>query len=50
MYLLGNDKINITGKNKVYLAGTKGGNLFKFLKDAHYQLLNHICNTVNPVI
>ena len=43
IYQLDNKKIDITGENKVYLAGTKKGNLFKSLKDGHYQLLNYIC-------
>ena len=43
MYQMDNEKINITGENKLYLAGTKKGNLFKSLKDGHYRLLKDIC-------
>ena len=43
VYQLDNEKIDITGENKIFLAGTKKGNLFKSIKDGHYQLLNKIC-------
>ena len=43
MYQLDNEKIEVTGENKIYLAGTKKGNLFKTLKDGHYRLLKDIC-------
>lgn len=42
-YQLDDQKVNITGKNKVYLAGTKTGNLYKSLKEGHYQFLKYLC-------
>lgn len=46
-YQLDEEIINLTGKNKVYLGGTKTGNLFKSFKDGHYQFLNYICKSKN---
>lgn len=48
MYQVDDENINIVGTNKVYLAGTKTGNLFKSLKDGNYQLLKKICGPPVP--
>ncbi len=44
IYKLPNRQINIIGNNKVYMAGTKKGNLFKTLKHGNYTFLSIICD------
>ena len=43
-YQLDDQDIFITGTNKVYVGGTKKGNLYKSLKDGYYQLLKSVCS------
>lgn len=43
-YEMDDEKIHITGRNKVYLGGTKKGNLYKALKNGHYQFIFAICS------
>lgn len=42
-YEVGNEKINLIGDNRIQIAGTKKGNLFKSLKSGTYQFLNVMC-------
>ncbi|MGB6152647.1 MAG: hypothetical protein WBG48_11700 [Pricia sp.] len=44
IYKLSDRDINIIGNNKVHMAGTKRGNLFKSLKHGNYMFLSIICN------
>lgn len=48
IYELPNKKIHIFADNKVYMSGTKKGNLFKCLKNAHYQFIQTICQSYSP--
>nr|WP_298793344.1 hypothetical protein [uncultured Allomuricauda sp.] len=43
-YDLGGEKIFLTGKNKVKVAGTKEGNLFKALKHGHFMFISSFCD------
>lgn len=43
-YEINDEKVNITGKNKVYFAGTKKGNLYKALKNGHFQFISQTCS------
>ena len=36
-------RINVVGKNKVYISGTNRGNLYKSMKDCNYQFLKEYC-------
>lgn len=44
IYKLPDRNINIIGNNKVHMAGTKKGNLFKSLKHGNYMFLSIICD------
>jgi hypothetical protein len=43
VYKLSDRNMNIIGNNKVHMAGTKKGNLFKSLKHGNYIFLSVIC-------
>ncbi len=43
-YELPNQSIKVIGKNKVYMQGTKKGNLYKSLKHGNYLFLSKICH------
>ena len=43
-YKLPNKKINLTGTNKVYLGGTKEGNLYKSLKHGNFMFISAMCD------
>lgn len=43
-YEINEEKIYITGKNKIYLVGTKRGSLYKALKNGHYLFINALCS------
>ncbi|WP_394747727.1 hypothetical protein [Spongiimicrobium salis] len=44
VYELPDRKIHLVGNNKVFVAGTKKGNLFKALKHGNYQFLASYCS------
>lgn len=43
-YKLPDREINLTGTNKVYLGGTKKGNLYKSLKHGNYLFISAMCD------
>ncbi len=43
-YKLPDKEINIVGSNRVYLAGTKKGNLYKSLKHANFLFISAMCD------
>lgn len=43
-YELPDQSIKVVGKNKVYLHGTKKGNLYKSLKNGNYWFLSKFCH------
>lgn len=43
-YKFADREINLTGTNKVYLGGTKEGNLYKSLKHGNYSFVAAICD------
>jgi len=44
IYKLPNREINLLANNKVFIGGTKRGNVFKTLKHGNYRLLSILCD------
>lgn len=44
LYQMEGENIHLTGMNKVYMAFTKKGNLYKALKNGHYLFISSICS------
>lgn len=44
IYKMADREINIMANNKVFVGGTKKGNVFKTLKDGNYKLLSILCD------
>ncbi|WP_108422670.1 hypothetical protein [Flagellimonas amoyensis] len=44
LYQMEGEKIHLTGKNKMHVAFTKKGSLYKALKNGHYLFISSICS------